>query len=813
MKFMNAPRRLVGSVKERGTTYIELAMMSLIAAILLISLSTALSTTTRGATAVKERARAQALAQDRLEEVKNLGFSTLAMRVSNYWYPDQPEPNNPLMQLSTVRPFPTIAPASGEDPWTPEIIVVGKRSYWRHVVVKFVEPDPNIVGSGQLVQSPKPSPGGYPDKGGTNPGSNLAYIEVDVTWSGIATPWGEIDQVRLATMVANPNVSTLAFGSISGTVLDTGGIDAAAGITTALVRDADDKAISWSALVVMARNILTDEKYSTKVDTSKAISGEYGYYKIDNIPNGAYEVLVFGAPKYLDGGYNGKNTPATESYQTVSVVVSSAAMQLTNVNIWLSKALLVKLYGKFTGVDGKCATPGDDYCNAKRVQIYNSDFSSAPVEISVTQTCNSSAPCWFVLNDVAWPATGKVLWKTMVVNLTDKVGIGVTICADAAIASPNSATDFYLGMSAPGGWSGCSAGCQADFPILGSDCIYPDVTSSTPLVLASSFMKARLKVKVMEYYDGQDWELTSTIQKMVRVGFLSTNDGISATLGLDANSTTVFENIKSGEGMIPLQPAPSIRLKAWATTTGYSEDSYFLPFDTLAGVDYNLIPFGGGGAPDPDQRYTFRLVRVSAISGTVWLVSGTKGFVNASVRIALQSADWNNVVTTDGSGRFLHSTIPMNSKTAYVVSPIVGADYVSTPTQRTVMVDKNGLVYTKDAFNNELEFTLAAINGAIRGTVTKGGVPVSEGAVVIASTYNGVFPSTFPSAALSGAYTYSTVTYSDGTFRLKVGTGLGNYYIYAFTRQGGTESSIGPLPVGGLAVVAGSESVYNPAIS
>jgi hypothetical protein len=808
---MSDYRKAVRRFRERGTTYIELSMMSLIAAILLVSLSQAITATTRGAIAAKERARAQSLAQDQLEEVKNLGFPTLSMRVSNYWYPDKPDPANPLMQVATALPYPTTAPSPGEDPWTPEVILIGKRSYWRHVVVKFVQPDPDVAGSGQLVQAPKPSVGGYPTKGGNNPGSNLAYIEVDVTW--FSQRMGRVEQVRLATMLANPNVSTLAFGSISGTILDTGALpELNATPGDALTRDADDKPITWSALVVMARNILTNEKYSSTIDTTKTNLGEYGYYMINNVPNGSYEVLVFGAPKFYDGGYNGKNTIASEGIQTVSVTVGSSSMQVKNINIWLKKTLLVKIYGAFIGVDGKCSTPGDDFCNAKKIQVYNSDFSSVPLELTVTQTCDSSAPCWFVLNDVAWPATGKALWKTMLINMTDKVGTGVTICADSLIAAPSSATDFYLAPSYPAGAGDpCSAGCKAAYPSLGSDCIYPDV--SVPVALSSGFQKARLKVKVKEYYDGQDWDLAAGAIPMVRVSFLSVNDGLSATLGLNSDSVTIFENAKTGEGLIPLQPSPYIKLRAWITTTGYSEDSYFLPFDTLSGVDYNLIVGGDWAEPPENQRYTFRLIRTSTISGTVWLVSGTKGFVNASVRIQLQSADWNNVVTTDGSGRFVHDTVPMNSKTAYVVSPIAGSDYISNPTQRTVLVDKNGLVYSRDISSNPLEFVLTAINGVITGTVKKGGVPVTEGAMVIASTYNGAFPSSFPAAALSAAYTYSTVTYSDGSFRLKVGTGLGKYYIYAYTMQGGGgEASIGPVPATGITVTPGTEAVYDPLI-
>jgi len=809
MKVMGSIFRRFRNYTERGTTYIEISMMSLIAAIVLVSLSQAITSTTRGAIAAKERARAQSLAQDRLEEVKNMGFTALSMRVSNYYYPDNPDPQMPLMQLASATPYPVTTPNAGDDPWTPEGILIGKRTYWRHVKVKFVEPDPDVA-SGQLVQSPKPlGPNGSIKTGGNNPGSNLAFIEVDVTW--FSPRLGRREQIRLSTLVASSNINTLAFGSISGTVLDTGDdkLDTAGSST---LQDFDDKPISWSALIVVARNILTEDKYTTKIDTSKINPGEYGYYKIQNVPNGAYEVLVYGAPRYYDGGYNGKNTPAGTNNQTVSVSVSMFNMQATNTNIWLNKAMLVKIYGQFIGVNGSLGS-------TKFVQVYNSDFSSTPIELSVTQNCASAAPCWFVLNDVAWPATGKVLWKTMVVNLTDKVAVGVTLCADASVVpipSPASSTayDFYVGMAPPVGDFPCSSGCQPSYPNLGTDCVYPGESGAYgPVNLVTPYSKPTLRVKVKEYYNGAEWDLDSAVLPLVRIGFLSTNDGISATLGLASDSTTIFKNMTTGEGLIPIQPPPTIKLKAWVNTTGYTEDSYFLPFPTDPGVDYSLIESDLSiGEPVLANRYTFRLIRVSAVSGTVWLVAGIKGFVNASVRIALQSSAWNNVMVTGGAGQFLHEAIPMNAGTDYTISPIVGADYVATPPFRYVTIDKNGLVYTKDKFGAGLEFTLLAINGGIHGTVTKKGKLVTEGATIIATTYTGALPATLPATQLSeGAYTYSTVSYSDGTYRLKVGTGLGKYYIHVITKQDG-ESQVGPLPAGGLTVNADTDVLYDVAI-
>jgi hypothetical protein len=130
----------------------------------------------------------------------------------------------------------------------------------------------------------------------------------------------------------------------------------------------------------------------------------------------------------------------------------------------------------------------------------------------------------------------------------------------------------------------------------------------------------------------------------------------------------------------------------------------------------------------------------------------------------------------------------------YTVTPVLGADYVSVPALRTLQVLAQGVIYSTDQTTAPLDFVLSAINGTIRGTVSKttAGNLISTGAVVIASTYNGPFPTSLPSPLLGSAYTYSTVTLTDGSYILKVATAVNNYYLYAFVMKDGALSQYGP---------------------
>jgi len=841
MNVMSGKRIPPNPGRERGTTYIELVIMSLIATIMLVAIATAVKTATKGSLSAKERSRALTLAQDRLEEVKNMGYGTLGYRFSGYYYPDFPTTGNVLVQSKDRAPWakaynntydaafmatytpdnpgPVMVANPGEDPWTPEVILMGKTKYWRHVVVKFVA-DSN--GDGKFVQVPEPNP--PIDVGGTNPGSNLAYIQVDVAWRS-RTSWKH-EKVSLSTLLANPAAISTTFGRITGTVWDMGG--PAQGCFANLKGDGiDDKWLTWAKLVITARNILTDEKFQ---GTLGNYSGYGGYaYRIDGLPTGTYEVLVSGAPLYLDGGYNAFTCPPDPTHLTVGVTITSAAYYADYINIWIQKVKKVRIFGCFVGVSGTDGFGTSN--NAQDVWVSANDGASDPLNLSVTVNCDSSSSCWFQLNDVAWPTTNHVLYSVNIANKSNNTIATAYICADAALLypAPGSIADFAVGYLPPVGMNACGAGCKGEttqpFPLLGADCVFPGAPGYyDPLNVGYSVRRVRVKVKVREYYNGMMWDLTpgaGGTAELARIAFLSQNDGVSVTLPVYSAAdpklgTTIFENYPTGEGLVPIQDPPTIRFRAYATTTGYDEDTYFLPFKTESGFDYCLIE-GDGWASSPGditQRYTFVLKRVSAVSGTVWLVAGSKGFPNATVKIVSSAQDWSAATVADGQGRFYIPSVPVHFSNTYKVSPVGGSDYLSVPSSRDVTVDAHGLVFKKDNSGNPLDFVMTAINGLIRGTISHNNQAVNEGALVIVSTYNGAFPATLPSTALTSAYTYSTVTLSDGSYSLRVATGVGSYYVYVFFRQTnsagvGTDYTCGPCAGSPVTVVPGSEATCN----
>src|ERR1051325_3869470 len=178
---MARPRSSAG---EQGTTYIEITMMMLITTIAIVAIANGIRVTSRGVLAAKERSRGLAIARDKLEEVKNLGYQNLENKFSNYLYPDNPDPSIqptlilPIHQKKDAAPYPATVPNAADDPWTPEQIQEGRMTYWRPVKVKFVA---ESAPGQELQQFPVPN-AGLNVIGGNDTGSNLAYIEVDVTW-------------------------------------------------------------------------------------------------------------------------------------------------------------------------------------------------------------------------------------------------------------------------------------------------------------------------------------------------------------------------------------------------------------------------------------------------------------------------------------------------------------------------------------------------------------------------------------------------------------------------------------------------------
>jgi type II secretory pathway pseudopilin PulG len=773
-----------GARGQRGFTYVEIAFMMLIVTILVISLAQAIQFVSVGTLAAKERTRALSMAQDKIEEIKSQGFTSLTNKYSNYLYPDDPDPVYPLFQNRTKPPYPAVKPSAAEDPWTPEILLEGNTYYWRHVKVKFVQE--STVG-GTLMQSPQPDIANSV-VGGTNTGSNLAFVEVDVTWYSRRSK--RMEQVWATTLVSSESIPVGSNGEISGTVLDddanNDGVDGGLDGSNVTLLGSDDRPISLAEIVIFARNASNGESYGTKTSITN------GTYTLQNLPDGSYTVELVGPPKYKNSAYTGY-TSGTYSTTVMTVSLTPSNRTRKNINIWTKKIRTIEVRGAFTGINDPLTPHG--------VLITCSDGFSQPVLVSATLSAGES---WgFTLPTVAFPELGQLAaYKITLNDMTGGKAGYANICLDGNKAiNPFIFGSNCLTPAVPhygSGSSGCG-GC--------AKCIDPDTSNCEsaaylPIDLGVGYSNGWVRVMVKEYYNQKsDYPLSSMTTGRIKM----VNKVTGATVIMELKrwdvpyvpypysippppdwGATIFS--------VPVANAQQIEFTAYMTTTGFTSDTYFLPFPIMPDQGYELEENCGASStsmqPLEPQRHTFVIKRVSAICGTVWAVAGTKGYPGAQVSVYNESTLWQTVVVADGSGRFYAPEVPVESGEVYRVAPITGSDLISDPLSRHVMVITNGLTIRSDNLSMPMEFTLNAINGVIRGTVKLNGKLISTGATVIASTLDtgsNTFVASFPSALLNGKYSYSTVTMTDGTYKLKVATGVGSYFVYVVVTVDGVQ--------------------------
>jgi len=450
------------------------------------------------------------------------------------------------------------------------------------------------------------------------------------------------------------------------------------------------------------------------------------------------------------------------------VSVTPASRTVKNVNIWTKKLRTIMVKGAFKGIN----SPG----RPLDVRIVCSDGISKPILMS-TEYCDESNPAYFIIPDVAFPEKQ----AQYTITLSDTVGgVGnAVICLDGK--SNTNVDPLILGYNCktpPLPHYG-SAGCYLCCPYVKADYECNQALPS-PIDLAGGYTNATARILITEYYDQNGSQpFSSTTTGRIKMVNKTTGDTIIQTPS--PGGTAFFS--------VPVVEAQQIEFTAYMTTTGYTGDTFFLPFAVMPGAKYDLEEcVSCVGLPPGDSRHTFVMKRVSAICGTVWAVTGTKGYASAQVSVYNEGTKWQTVVVTDGSGRFYAPDVPQEKSEVYRVAPMTGADLTSDPLSYHVAVTANGLDI-HNGTEGPLEFTLNAINGIIKGVITLNGKPVPTGATVIASTYDhtgfNTFVDSFPNAALNGQYTYSAVTMTDGTYRLKVATGITDatgalipYFIY-----------------------------------
>ncbi|MEK7475635.1 MAG: carboxypeptidase-like regulatory domain-containing protein [Candidatus Coatesbacteria bacterium] len=733
---------------ESGTTFIEISMMSLIFTIAVIAIATAIRTATKGVLMAKEQSRAMALARDQLEVVKNMGYKVLENRFSNYYYPDDPDPATPLYQKKSAIPYPAIKPNALEDPWTAEVILMGGVKYWRHVVVKFVQEDAN----GKLIQNPEPCPScATPEPGGGNSAPGLAFIEVDVTWLNRRT--GRMAQVRVSSLLANTSVASTASGRINGHVIDDGtGLGAPAPLPVG-----GSPTYILSGLVITAQNEQTLAIYTVMSDSS-------GSYHLKNLPNGSYTVKLSGVPAYQDSAYTAWNKGLyAAAGQTVSI--NDTAQTLNGIDLYTIQLKKVSVRMKV-----------QDVLLGQVLKISVSDGVSADQLWTAPADCTAGSPCSLMIPNVAVPYTGSKTYQLRVENQTAPSVATAQLCVDSSVAAGGV---YYVGWGSapPPPPNPCNPMACPGFV----NCVDPD-PEGPPLSFTTTGMTVAnigVRVRVIECVNFSCG--LPTTPALVRVSYTGKTSGLGATLTVDANGVATFTGV-------PPESSQNLVVRAWMTVTGYSTDEYPVPVNLVSGQNYDLDENNGStysAEPPAGARHTLVLLQTSAISGTIWKGGGLP-FPHAVVRISSAKSEWTTIVTADDSGRFKYGVVPVATD-AYTVAPVVGADYSSTPGSRSVYVAAKGTEYRIDNSKAPMDFVVLSINGMLRGTVSYGGEPLRTGAVVVAcsSPFVDPFPSSLPSPALAGHYTYSTVTLTDGTYAMRVVAGLVDYYIYAFAVKDG----------------------------
>jgi hypothetical protein len=458
-------------------------------------------------------------------------------------------------------------------------------------------------------------------------------------------------------------------------------------------------------------------------------------------------------------------------------VTLSTGGSVAGVNIWSIKTNKMTVHGKYCGVNG-LTTP-------QTIYIAMDDGVSSPITQTVTTNCTAGSPCSFDIPNVAIPATNLLNYTLWIENRTSSSVATATLCVDSSAAN---------GSNMYASWGDTSNGCPSSggCAVFGVKCVQPSPATILNVSTGSSMTpNASMHVLVKEYYNKNF--VVPTQYQLVRVSMYGVADGIGATLTVDSKGSATFCQA-SGQG-VPLEPIDKLILTAWMTTTGYSSDQLSCPFEILYAARYDM-EYGGvwAGLPFLDQQHTLILKRVSTISGTAYKSAGG-AWANGTLQISNADSGFSDVVTTDASGRFKDTAVPIET-TNYTVAPVCGADLASSPASANVLVSVNGITYRTDTSGTPLQFTLSGVNGTIQGKVkccSGGGnvVPV-PGAVVIASTYNGTFPTSLPATALNGKPTYSTVTFTDGTYSTRVATGSGNYYVYGYVIKDGVFHSFGP---------------------
>jgi hypothetical protein len=178
------------------------------------------------------------------------------------------------------------------------------------------------------------------------------------------------------------------------------------------------------------------------------------------------------------------------------------------------------------------------------------------------------------------------------------------------------------------------------------------------------------------------------------------------------------------------------------------------------------------------SNVNFTLAQAGQITGFV-----TRDGVNPLPGVAMtatNAAGFVEATQVSGSdGRFRMANV---STGTFLIEPVLNSGESASPVSASSVVGVGANVWSAT-------FTVRGAMGAIRGSVTKGGVPIQTGVMVVVTTTTiPAAPPALSQASLTGVPYYAGASNEDGSYNIEVrGSTSTTYRVYAYypVRVGG----------------------------
>ena len=242
------------------------------------------------------------------------------------------------------------------------------------------------------------------------------------------------------------------------------------------------------------------------------------------------------------------------------------------------------------------------------------------------------------------------------------------------------------------------------------------------------------------------------------------NAAITPGIVVSNGSRTTTASTTNGYFMFKSQPGP---FTVWANPNNGNANYVS---DSVAGV---VVTAG-----QVTSNVNFTLAQAGQITGFV-----TRDGVNPLPGVAMtatNAAGFVEATQVSGSdGRFRMANV---STGTFLIEPVLNSGESASPVSASSVVGVGANVWSAT-------FTVRGAMGAIRGSVTKGGVPIQTGVMVVVTTTTiPAAPPALSQASLTGVPYYAGASNEDGSYNLEVrGSTSTTYRVYAYypVRAGG----------------------------